>query len=223
MSNITKRTPAGVPAWQKKLNRASRGLSLAQETARKSDPPVVILAVDCSSSMEGDKIRQARRGALEFGQDAVRRGYQVGVIMFSSAAATRVVLRPSSALESFQASLEQLTASGSTAMANGIDLAVSEIGGRPGGVICIVTDGAPNSQKDTIASARAARAKGIEIMAVGTDDADWKFLSQIVSRTELAAKVERVQFRAQIAGMAKKLPQLPASGKKRLLLPGKRH
>ena len=222
MSNISKRPPAPVPAWQKKLESATGGRSLAREAAHTPDPPVVILAVDCSSSMEGDKIRQARRGALEFGQDAVRRGYQVGVIMFSSISATRVVLRPSAALELFQTSLEKLTASGNTAMANGIDLAVSEIGGRPGGVICIVTDGEPNSQKDTSASARAARAKGIEIMAVGTDDADWKFLSQIVSRTELAAKVDRVQFRAQIAGMAKKLPQLPASGKKRLLLPGKK-
>ena len=221
MTGISKRPPAPVPAWLKKLEEASGGRSLKQEIKRKGEPPIVILAVDCSESMKGDKIRQARRGAMEFGEDAVRRGYLVGVIKFSSAAATAVVSRPSIALERFRVSLERLTASGGTAMANGIDLAVSEIGGRPGGVICIVTDGEPNSQEDTIASARAARAKGIEIMAVGTDDADWKFLSQIVSRTELAAKVDRVQFRAQIAGMAKKLPQIPASGKKRLLLPGK--
>ena len=65
-----------------------------------------------------------------------------------------------------------------------------------------------------------ARAKGVEIMAVGTDDADRKFLSQIVSRKELATKVERPQFRSQIASYGQQLPQLPAASKNRLLLPG---
>ncbi len=220
MSEITKRPPAPAPSWQKKLEKASGGKSLAQEIRRGADPPIVILAVDCSGSMDGDKIRQARRGALEFGHDAVRRGYIVGVLKFSSESATVVIFPPSAALEPFGASLERLKPGGSTAMAGGIDLAVTQISGRPGSVICIVTDGEPNSQKETIASAAKARAKGIEIMAVGTDDADWKFLSQIVSRKELATKVDRPQFRAQIASMAKNLPQLPAA-KKRILLPGK--
>ncbi len=77
-------------------------------------------------------------------------------------------------------------------MAAGIDLAVSQIGGVPGSVICIVTDGEPNSQHDTIVSARAARARGIEIMAVGTDDADWTFLSRIGSK---ASSPSRMRFR----------------------------
>ncbi len=222
MSGIAKRPPAPAPSWQKKLERASGGRSLASERKKAlAEPPIVVLAVDCSSSMDGDKIKQARRGALEFGQNAVQRGYQVGVIKFSSPEATKVVAPASSALESFRVSLEQLKANGSTAMARGIDLAAVQIGARPGSVICIVTDGEPNSQKETLASATKARAKGIEIMAVGTDDADWKFLAQIVSRKELATKVERPQLGTQIASMAKKLPQLPAASKSRILLPGK--
>jgi Mg-chelatase subunit ChlD len=222
MSDITKRPATGLPTWQKKLEQASGGKALSAQPRRAaSQGPVVILSIDCSRSMEGDKLRQARRGAMEFGEDAIRRGYMVGVVMFASTSSTTVLLSPTASLEPFRAALEKLAIAGSTDMASGIDLAVGQIDNRPGSVICIVTDGEPNSQKDTITSANKARVLGIEIMAVGTDDADWKFLSQIVTRTELAAKVERSQFRAQIASMAKKLPELPTSSRARPQLLGK--
>ena len=222
MSDITKRPAAGLPTWQKKLEQASGGKPLSQRTRpTATQSPIVVLAIDCSTSMKGDKLRQARRGAMEFGEDAIRRGYMVGIVAFASTNSTIVLLSPTTALTPFRAALEKLALAGSTDMATGIGLATTQIDRRPGSVICIVTDGEPDSQKETIASASHARTLGIEIMAVGTDDADWEFLSQIVTRTELAAKVERAQFSTQIASMAKNLPQLPSPARTRTLPPGK--
>jgi Ca-activated chloride channel family protein len=158
--------------------------------------------------MAGEKIGQARKGALEFGEEALKRGYAVGLIQFASASTTRRLSEPSRSLADVRASLERLEVDGSTNMSFGINLAREMVGDQGNRVICIVTDGMPDSVPDAIASALAARESGIEIMAVGTDDADWNFLSQIVTRRELAAKVERAELQSQLANMAKQLPLL---------------
>jgi Mg-chelatase subunit ChlD len=194
-------------AWLKKFEEAS-GKSLDDRHGRLGalTAAAVILVIDCSGSMDGDKIRQARDGALGFGRDAMKRGYSVGVVQFGSEAETLVA--PSRSDDSVSNALGRLRITGSTNMAAGIDVAVAMLGGGGNHVICIVTDGVPDSAVQTIASAKQARTQGIEIMAVGTDDADWAFLSQIVSRKELATKIDRQALGRQIASMARMLPQL---------------
>lgn len=66
--------------WVKKLEAAS-GKSLAPA----GQNAVVYLVVDCSSSMaEGDKMDQAKRGALGYAEGAQRKRYDVGLIKFAS-------------------------------------------------------------------------------------------------------------------------------------------
>jgi Mg-chelatase subunit ChlD len=193
-------------AWARKLEAASGKSVGERRKAMGVGTPSVILAVDCSGSMAGDKIRQAREGALDFGRDAINRGYAVGVVGFGSAA--EMLAAPSQHEGSFSGALARLSVSGTTNMAAGIDAATTTLGTRGNRIVCVVTDGMPDSIGDAITSAQRARASGIEIMAVGTDDADWTFLSQIVSRRELATKIERREFGKQIASMSKMLPQL---------------
>ena len=74
-------------------------------------------------------------------------------------------------------------------------------------VICIVTDGMPDDKKTTLAVTNEARIQGIEIMAIGTDDADKVFLEERVTRKDLSLKVSRDQLERGIISMAKMLPE----------------
>ncbi len=198
----------GGPAWLKKLEQATGGSLQAPNaaTAIARAGGAVVLAVDCSISMTGEKLNHARSGSLAFAADALSRGFAVGVLQFGSVA--EELAPPGRSEPELRAALEKLHVTGSTNMAAGIDRAVTLLGGKSG-VICIVTDGMPDSPPETLAAVARAREAGIEIMAVGTDDADWNFLSKIVGRKELAAKVERAQLGRQIGDMAKLLPKLP--------------
>ena len=46
----------------------------------------VYLVIDCSSSMAGQKISEAKKGALNFTREALTKRYSVGMISFASAA-----------------------------------------------------------------------------------------------------------------------------------------
>src|SRR3989344_9047152 len=46
----------------------------------------VYLVIDCSGSMTGHKLEQAKKGSLDFAASALHDGYEVGLISFNSAA-----------------------------------------------------------------------------------------------------------------------------------------
>jgi hypothetical protein len=55
-------------------------------------------------------------------------------------------------------------------------------------------DGMPDNSKSTLEAANHAKAEGIEIITIGTDDADKEFLKKLASRTELSNKVTSDKF-----------------------------
>ena len=76
-------------------------------------------------------------------------------------------------------------------------------------VMVIVTDGMPNGTGDPNASLNAgedAKRSGIDIIAIGTDDADKGFLKRLASRTDLGVKVESKNLEKTITDTAKMLP-----------------
>ena len=77
-------------------------------------------------------------------------------------------------------------------------------------VIVIVTDGVPNEDGDpesTLKAASMAKKNGIDIIAIGTDDADYEFLKRIASRIDLAVKTTNVQLGKTIGESVIMLPQ----------------
>jgi Mg-chelatase subunit ChlD len=174
----------------------------------------VYLLVDCSTSMEGEKIEQAKQGAIGFAQDAHKKGFRTGLIMFTSG--VEHLLEPTSDLAAFTVSVKRLTAYGSTNMAAAIHSAITYLRGVSGEqVICIVTDGLPDDPNLTLSIAREARNLLIDIITIGTDDADKAFLDQIATRKELSIKVERKMLRSAITNMAKLLPEGGSNSLKR--------
>ena len=168
----------------------------------------VYLVVDCSTSMEGDKLSQAKRGALNFAKDALTKGYSTGLIRFDSWA--ELLCDPRRETSTLNRCLRYLEAGGTTHMAEAIDLAYEKLKGKAGArAVVIVTDGMPNGDGDPEASLKAgenAKKDGIDIIAIGTDDADQEFLRRLASRKELGVRVSRKQLEQTIASSAKMLP-----------------
>lgn len=167
---------------------------------------VVYVALDCSGSMaDMGKLRMAKAGANEFADDALKKGYRVGLISFDSTALCAMEAQQVQGL--INTHLNKLEARGSTNMAAAINLARALLTMNTGErVIMIVTDGMPDDHDMTLQSAKDAKLAGIDIMTLGTDDADRTFLELLASRKELSTKVARQHLQEGIASMAKLLP-----------------
>ena len=57
----------------------------------------------------------------------------------------------------------------------------------------------PDSVKSSLEEAQKAKSAGIDIIAIGTDDADKKYLQKLASRTELSSKVTSEKFAQAIS------------------------
>ena len=149
----------------------------------------IYIVLDCSGSMrKGQKLDQAKSGIIGFAKDAFKKGYRVGFIRFSDEA--EVLSEPTNNLDTLQNIIKGLKAVGSTNMTAAIAIAHSRLKELPGTkVIVIATDGMPDDVKGSLKAAEKAKADGIDIISIGTDDADKEYLKKLASRTELSSKV----------------------------------
>ena len=166
----------------------------------------VYLLVDCSSSMSGDKINQAKRGALSFAKDALAKGYQTGLIGFESSATHLCDPRPDISI--LERRLQEIDLGGSTNMTGALLLATEKLSDKTGfRVIVIATDGMPDNRGSALQAAQQAKKNSIDIIAIGTDDADQTFLKKLASRLGLGIKVNSNFFAKAIADVSKLLPE----------------
>ena len=70
----------------------------------------------------------------------------------------------------------------------------------------LVTDGQPDNRETTMTLARTATTSGIQVIAIGTNDADLSFLAQLSTAQDLARKVDPQQLRESIGSAAQLLP-----------------
>lgn len=130
-------------------------------------PSTAYLAIDCSGSMAGQKLEQAKRGAEDFANSAVVAGYAVGLVEFSDEA--RVTCVPQSTRLTLATRLNALVASGGTNLTSALVLAASNLAReRAERAIVVVTDGMPNDPPGALRAAKAASESGIRIIAIGT-------------------------------------------------------
>lgn len=170
-----------------------------------SPTEVALILLDCSGSMTGSKLSQAVEGARDFVRSALSKGYSVGVIRFSTEAS--LICPPQNALDPICRALGDLSATGSTNMTAAIRLAYDHCSSLEGyRAVVLVTDGQPNNQNTTLAAAQEIAARGVHVMAIGTDDADLDFLSRLSTPGDLATKVDSFQLRGSIAAAARMLP-----------------
>lgn len=195
----------------KRITQSEGGVLIRREDgptgAKATVTGIVYLLLDCSGSMRGNKINQAKQGALSFAKDALFKGYLTGLIRFDSVALH--LCDPQPRLSAIQRQLQQISAGGSTNMTEAIELAIQRLMVNKGTrVIVIATDGMPDNENSALQAAEQAKKKGIDIIAIGTDDANHTYLKKLASRTTLGIKVSREQFQRGIASAAESLPLL---------------
>ena len=165
----------------------------------------VYLVIDCSSSMAGGKIAQAKKGAMDFAEQALAKRYAIGMISFASAATH--ICEPREEASHVQRHLPRLEADGSTNMARAIELATVKLSGRQVPLaMVVITDGMPDHEGAALDAAQDAKKLGIDIITVGTDDADRRFLRKLASRDDLAVVVKSEQLGKGITSAAGMLP-----------------
>lgn len=161
--------------------------------------------IDCSASMSGYKLEEAKQGILDFARDAIRKEYMVGLIEFSSSAT--ILCKPGRDLNLLAECLKTMRAAGGTNMAAAIKAAIPAFeivkGDR---VLIIATDGLPDKAGAALDAGKAAKKEGIDIIAIGTDDADQDFLKKLASRADLGRKVASDKFAQSIVDSAQLLP-----------------
>jgi Mg-chelatase subunit ChlD len=173
----------------------------------------VYLVIDCSGSMAGYKLDQARQGATDFAADALRNGYAVGLIGFDTTAVH--ISEPVNNLVSLIPAIRALKMGGSTNMTAAIKLGHERLKILTGTrVIVIATDGMPDNALEAMKTARAAKDEGIDFIAIGTDDANLRFLERLATKKELGSRVSREMFAKAIASASTLLPPPRKSSQK---------
>ncbi len=182
------------------LNKEGRlclkGAAGTEEVQEKHPLRDVLLLIDTSWSMAGKKIKQAKQGGIDFARAANLRGCATALAVFGSRAA--MVCDPtidSSIFEKKISALRTGIVGESTNLAAGLDLA-----GKFAQLtaVVVVTDGQPDSQEAALRAAEPLKKRGIDILCIGTDDADRSFLAQLATRSNLAIHVDAQNLRTSI-------------------------
>jgi len=179
--------------------RAPDGVETEIQARRRN----ALLLIDTSGSMAGAKIDQAKSGAIDFAHSATRKGYATALAIFADRAA--MVCDPSIDAAHFTRKLAHLEVGlvgGTTDLAAGLVLAgkFSELA-----AVVIVTDGQTNSNRAALDEGARLKSRGVDIICIGTDDADSEFLKRLATRSDLALHVAAQELRSAITGASRLL------------------
>ncbi|MFO0877903.1 MAG: Hsp70 family protein [Gemmataceae bacterium] len=156
------------------------------EVNGQGGPSTVVLAVDCSISMSGSKIQEARQAAREIARKYLDRNPQnlLAMVNFGGPSAiypASVMVPPTRDLNRLEQAANQLQPDGGTPMEAGMEKVREILEQAPHTRVAIVlTDGQPNDAEKTRQLAQTLRAERILIgtIPIGSD-ADRNFLGSI--------------------------------------------
>jgi len=156
-------------------------------------PRSICMVIDSSGSMKGSKIAEVQAAARNFvtRQDLTRN--RVGVVQFASDAKLAVPITTDQG--QIEIAIAQMYADGFTATNLGLQVAEEALSttSSPRHVL-LFTDGMASWPPLALAAARQIRHHGIQIVAIGTGDADRGFLTQVTGNPGLVLWATSGQF-----------------------------
>ncbi len=162
-------------------HRLAAGQVTLEDLAQNRAPMQVALVIDCSGSMYGANIRDAKAAALAFAERVLEQpNRQLAVIAFPGG----VKSTPTSDLQGVQRALDSLTPIGSTPMSEGLADARSLLRPRAGiqRVFVVMTDGHPDDPDATVAEVHRLRTAGARIITIGVGpQVQQNFLASLAS------------------------------------------
>jgi Mg-chelatase subunit ChlD len=139
------------------------------------------MIMDCSGSMYGANIANAKKAALGFCNRTLQQpNRQVAVVAFPGG----VRATPTSDLERLRFAVESLTPIGSTPMAEGLADARNLLRPRAGvqRVFLVMTDGHPDDPDEVVKEIHKLRTSGARIITIGVgDEVQHDFLAALAS------------------------------------------
>ena len=164
--------------------------------------PLVILALDCSGSMQGEAFDAAYDAIVLLSEVCLRAGLPMALWTFNNTA--RQILAPhgQSDSESRRAKIDALrkACGGGTAMHVALSRiqASPELGQFTHPMVFVVGDGEPNDKPATIAGINRFRASGVPILGIGIGE----------EATEMAALFPEFVVEPNLSGMAHTLSRM---------------
>lgn len=145
---------------------ASRGIDIA-------------LLIDCSGSMSGENLEDAKKAAISFLNNFRIPNGRAGLISFPGG----IIHSIHYDFDAIKSKVKTLDAYNGTPMTEALELAHKQVlvSGEHDNVIVLLSDGAPDDPSTAESSAATAKKKGIEIITIGVSGADEKFLKTIAS------------------------------------------
>ncbi len=152
-------------------------------TAAAPESTRVYLLIDGSASMAGHPLLEAQNAARAFLDRCDFTVLEVGLVAFASVVTLQAEATDN--VRRLQAAINRLEADGTTNLTEAIELArhYLEACDRTRYMV-ILTDGYPDAPESAVAQAEKARLEGIEIVAIGTGDADLDYLRRLASTEE---------------------------------------
>ena len=164
-------------------HRLAAGTVTLEDLARDRAPMAVVLVMDCSGSMYGRNIEEARTAAMAFTERTLGPNRQVGLVAFPGG-----LLSPlSNDVRKLRDAMAGLTPIGSTPMAEGLAAARELTRSRAGvqRVFVVLTDGHPDDPDAAQAEAHRIRSQGGRVVTIGVgQQVRPDFLRGLASRPE---------------------------------------
>ncbi|ADV61630.1 Heat shock protein 70 [Isosphaera pallida ATCC 43644] len=146
------------------------------------EPLAILLLIDVSSSMAGPPLDEAREAARSFLDQCDFTTTRVGLISYSDQVVLQTDLTDN--VRKVEAGLARLEADGTTNLAGALELGRRKLATVPTGhvkYLVVLTDGYPDDPDNALLEAAHAKGSGIEIVAIGTGEADQAYLDRIAS------------------------------------------
>ncbi|MFO0956803.1 MAG: Hsp70 family protein [Isosphaeraceae bacterium] len=153
-------------------------------TTESGPTPVrIALLLDTSASMDGPPLEEAQEAARNFLDKCDFTQAEVALVSFSEMASLQC--EASDNPRKIRAAIDRLAADGTTNLAEALQLAREQLASTDRArYIVLLTDGYPDSGETALEEGALARQEGIEIVAIGTGDADLDYLRRLASTEE---------------------------------------